>query len=588
MNKALVLIIALAMLATAGGCAPNQSAAPSPTTTPQPVTAAPTANASATPTEAQPEYFKKFEPVVTFTQNMVVGADAKWLEGDSVESNPYTRWMESTVGVKFKAAWVSPEWDTDNQKLSIAAASNSLPDVIFSNSNSLSKLIKANQLMPLNELIAEHSSPLVKHLNDINNTYTKGKFSLPFINGGKTYAYAFPYDNAGFWKVNWIRKDLLDELGKQVPQTLQDLEDVMAAYLAKYPNGTAFSMSKGIDMEMVMSGFDAYPGSWQLASDGKLAYGSIQPGIKKGLELLSKWYKAGYIDKEFVAKTGEQTDATFTKGDMLTYKGAWWNMYFPFPDLFKNVATAEMVVMPILKGPDGQQGLMVNAISGMGVAVRKDVKSPEALMYLLNEEMDSFYRSDANMQAAMKSVGYTFKYPHTPFQEPVNKEDANRITDTHNYEVEGWGYFNKASYHTKYMLGFQLSDPSTLVTKNMQQYYDLDKGTITKEQADPDVYSGYESLAAEPRAIKAFSGMFEYWSKFQTADELKVNENVGAPTPTEVSKKALLDTMEKEVFAQIIMGAKPLDAFDKFVSDWKANGGDQWTQEVNDWYASTK
>jgi len=44
--------------------------------------------------------------------------------------------------------------------------------------------------------------------------------------------------------------------------------------------------------------------------------------------------------------------------------------------------------------------------------------------------------------------------------------------------------------------------------------------------------------------------------------------------------------MATEVFTGIITGQKPLEAFDEFVSSWKAMGGDQITAEVNDWYAS--
>ncbi len=53
-------------------------------------------------------------------------------------------------------------------------------------------------------------------------------------------------------------------------------------------------------------------------------------------------------------------------------------------------------------------------------------------------------------------------------------------------------------------------------------------------------------------------------------------------------KGAYLDKLREETFAQIIMGAQPIDSFDKYVEDWYANGGTEITQEVNDWYASTK
>ncbi|MGG3280993.1 hypothetical protein [Paenibacillus solani] len=43
--------------------------------------------------------------------------------------------------------------------------------------------------------------------------------------------------------------------------------------------------------------------------------------------------------------------------------------------------------------------------------------------------------------------------------------------------------------------------------------------------------------------------------------------------------------MLKETFTKIIRGAASVDEFDQFVLNWKNLGGDQITQEVNEWYA---
>jgi putative aldouronate transport system substrate-binding protein len=53
-------------------------------------------------------------------------------------------------------------------------------------------------------------------------------------------------------------------------------------------------------------------------------------------------------------------------------------------------------------------------------------------------------------------------------------------------------------------------------------------------------------------------------------------------TKTTESKWPTLDKLEKETFLKIIMGAAPLDSFDKFVQDWKKQGGDQILAEVDE------
>jgi putative aldouronate transport system substrate-binding protein len=44
--------------------------------------------------------------------------------------------------------------------------------------------------------------------------------------------------------------------------------------------------------------------------------------------------------------------------------------------------------------------------------------------------------------------------------------------------------------------------------------------------------------------------------------------------------------MRDEVYTKIVMGASPISAFDTFVTDWKRQGGDAITKEVNEWAKS--
>lgn len=192
----------------------------------------------------QPEYFKKYAPEITLTQNAVVDGSFKFLDGESIDNNSYTRWVRETTGIIWKTKWVAPDADTDRQKLNIAAASNDLPDVIFGHANELGKLASAGLVIPVNELIEQYASPLVRYMIEQDMKSTKGNFYLPFTQNGKAYAFPQSIDNGAYWKTNWIRKDILTELGKKAPATLAEMEDILAAYHAKYPDGVGYCMSK--------------------------------------------------------------------------------------------------------------------------------------------------------------------------------------------------------------------------------------------------------------------------------------------------------------------------------------------------------
>lgn len=59
------------------------------------------------------------------------------------------------------------------------------------------------------------------------------------------------------------------------------------------------------------------------------------------------------------------------------------------------------------------------------------------------------------------------------------------------------------------------------------------------------------------------------------------------PSKSTVLKNApFIDNMQ--AYADAKAGKEPIEAFDEFVEEWKAQGGEQITQEVNEWYKTVK
>ncbi len=59
-----------------------------------------------------------------------------------------------------------------------------------------------------------------------------------------------------------------------------------------------------------------------------------------------------------------------------------------------------------------------------------------------------------------------------------------------------------------------------------------------------------------------------------------VNTLTYEKTPTMEKRWNNLDKLEYETFSKIIIGQAPISAFDTFVEQWKKEGGDQITQEI--------
>ena len=152
--------------------------------------------------------------------------------------------------------------------------------------------------------IEEHATPRIKELF---NNFPQG-FSTSTVDG-KRYGIPRYSGGNGSDSVIWIRQDWLDKLGLEGPETLEDIEKIMDAFVNQDPDGNGKDDTIGVTLGMknniatwMADGswiFGAYgdylPGLWSKDADEKLVFGSIQPSIKQGLAKLNEWFEKGYF-----------------------------------------------------------------------------------------------------------------------------------------------------------------------------------------------------------------------------------------------------------------------------------------------------
>lgn len=102
--------------------------------------------------------------------------------------------------------------------------------------------------------------------------------------GGKIYALPEMSDTIIWWNNAFIRMDILEELGVEVPTTLDELEKVFDLYIEKYPGKYPLAMDNSLNaMQVVNAPYKVGKGNWILKDDGTVGYGSIQPEAKEAL-----------------------------------------------------------------------------------------------------------------------------------------------------------------------------------------------------------------------------------------------------------------------------------------------------------------
>ena len=556
-------------------------------------------SAAAFAEEPEVYQFHKYEEPITLTTHAVVTTNNVFQEGDSAESNGMTRWYENELGIQWKMAWTSGDGESNSQRLDLAFASDDLPDVISPSIAQLAKYVAAGKIQPLDDLIEQYASPLVKWAIKDVEEQTAGAFFAPVTIGGHIYALPQMSDTLAWWTNNFIRTDILQEMGCEMPTTLAELEAIFDKYIEMYPGQYPVVLSKdlqdsGNTFQTVLTACNAYMDMWMEDENGELVYTSIQPEMRTALERMATWYEKGYIDPEFVVVDGNKESEIVSGGDWLFCYG-YWHKIATFCNTWANVEGSEISAVPFLLGDDGTCSVMKNAWYTSINAITTSCEHPEAAIYALNAFWDSYYRNDVELREMLAAEGYNWHYPVTEPRDPINVDEVNekysyvaepKLLWKFDYpeELVGPGFMNDYYTHGNLTYGFY----GRLCSRANNDYATIaaavkagmDESLLT-EEAKQTWKGWYQS---NPKMLTTFATSYDIWKDLP----IKVNKFCTSDTPAMVEKNAYLQKLELECFTNIIMGTKPIEAFDQFVEDWKTNGGDLITQEVNEWYASTK
>ena len=174
--------------------------------------------------------------------------------------------------------------------------------------------------------------------------------------------YAIPKAPNIPYNTYWIRKDWLDKLGLQPPQTIDELLSTAVAFTEKDPDGNGKKDTIGLTgskLSAFAPVFGAFgvgnPGDFYVAG-GKLVNSLYEPAMKDALEFINKMIASGSVDPELMANTGLQHQEKAIKGQA----GIVW---IDWPNLSKDQFTeqiekvnpnAEWIQLAPPKGPGGQ------------------------------------------------------------------------------------------------------------------------------------------------------------------------------------------------------------------------------------------
>ena len=173
--------------------------------------------------------------------------------------------------------------------LSLLAGTDDLPDIIIELEPTIpggvQKLLLDGSIIPLNDLMDNGYMPNFKAYLESDPEVDK----LCRNNEG-LYAWAPMIrkpDSPLVFNGNMIRQDWLDELGLQMPETVQEMEDVLVAFKDQKGCDSAFSFIYG-NYNIMVNSFGIREGMY-VDGDNKVHFGAIEDEYLDFLTLFNRW-----------------------------------------------------------------------------------------------------------------------------------------------------------------------------------------------------------------------------------------------------------------------------------------------------------
>lgn len=496
---------------------------------------------------------------------------------DTLDANFFSQYPDKTMtdnlwcdlyrdelNIDVQYDWIVKGGDEYDQKLNIAISVGDIPEFMNVTALQAKQLAEAGLIMPLEDIYEEYATEQTKEV--MLETGTSPFDAVTF--DGHLYALPVVGETLMIADLLWIRTDWLEKLNLPVPTTMDELVATAEAFCAADfdGNGEADTVGMAIakdlwgqlfSMRGFFNAFDAYPGIWVEDENGQLVYGSTLPGTRDALETLHEMYEKGLIDPEFGVKDGGKVAEDTTAGKCGLFFGSQWNSIYPLQSNKNLEPDGQWQAFPIVTATGNPVKAQTDVGTTSWTVVRKDVEHPEAVVKMYNLFIDKCWgpeNENGVYYAPLDSESIWKLSPVTPTKPDKN---LNAFLDLEAARASG-DYSNVTGEAYSILVKLQAFESGT------EEGFAL---------------WGWERIYG---AEGAYGVLNHYKENNLTQD----NMFVGAPTETMTSRMSTLQDLQDEVFVKIILGESPIEAFDQFVNDFNALGGEQITAEVNEWYAS--
>jgi putative aldouronate transport system substrate-binding protein len=486
--------------------------------------------------------------------------NASFAEGQSFADNLWWRMFKERFNVEVIVDWsavnVGNEFD---QKLNLAIASQTIPDMIAPNRIQYAQLKAADMIEDLTTAYADYSSPsMQKMFNKYPEIIETAKNDAGQLVALPRFFYGYETQT----RFLWLRNDWVQADGIEAPQTIEDLEAIMRTFIDKNDAKYGLVLDKDLwGMLRMAPAFHAYPRSiWLEGEDGKIVYGATLPETKTMLSYFAKWYADGLIHPEFANMNEETARQDAYNGLTGMVAGENWSGWSYGSDMVNNQGEGTYFISYNLPCIDDQPvNHAVEFPNNIYNVVRKGYEHPEVLVKLVNAYIDIL---DDSLGAGTMTLEEVL---------PFNTNDMHHVTGPFKVEFDHYKDVTEVANAVDNNGGPLTSGNATLFYNEIRKW--LDDGDLMG--MGRWLQQGGQQFGSIPKAIRTVD-----------AKEVIFSKMWGLAPDVVVNYGTTLDDLLVEGFTQIIMGVEDVDYFDALIASWYAAGGQEETDAVNAMYGA--
>ena len=522
---------------------------------------------------------------VTFKVGYARSSSFTFQGSETMEDNSWTQLYKEN-GINLEIMY-NVDGSQKVEKLAQTIMSGDYPDIMTVEPKNFNEWAEQGIFADLTEAFELYASDELKEY--YNSEAGKRTLNAGTVDG-RLYGLASITTPNDSMPVLWIRKDWLDNLGLDIPETVEEFYEVAKAFTENDPDQNGKNDTYGLalngkdvfhvigDVATFFEMFGAQPGHHSniipfVDVDGEAVYGGAgSEEMKQGLSLLRDMYSNGIISRDFITAGSDQVNQDLAAGKTGMVFSIFWSIQTPWKDALETQPDANFISVPIpgLTAEEAGQGFYT--------------VTPGSYCTLSSQ--------CNNMEEFFKVVNLGIKYlaqPDTLSQEDYEKYNGLPGTYT-GFEVALVGFgvpFKNMAAWGRHQNAMETGDTSTLNAENLRDYNAMME---YYENRDRRSELSEEELAAFNAGILYWSVWGNEHCAYQTYHEMDALDNYLYSAYDTVATEKMneyttsLITLTRETLIDIIIGNKDLDAYDSFLESWNSLGGAEITKEANEWF----